>query len=325
LGVAADTVVPRASYPDLYDYEPGLFLYRATSFPLKDLPAFEKRLEIDDPAYNKLKPAERVKQIHDTYASQGAAGLATAQGTQSRQTLAARLTLSVSEELGQVTIQEKYGSTHLGEENPTLRILAVITPEPGKDPVLLMRKALPGWAQKEAGLFGPPSPSQVRWYVVGHNEGKPRYFEIVDRAALAIAARKWNEQAKLAPSSDLEIYNTGLKTLTDQSALKEDLVMPVLADFNSESIAWERALREAARHAGEPGYQRLLETQTKRLKVTVAPLLAHRKDPRVQHAVMLLREHRRSRMEAVGEYKSSPTAKSVSGKIDEMLASLSLP
>ena len=318
--------LPPSTHPILYDYKGNIFLYRGLSVPINQLEnnMIVRLLDVDHHKYNTIPSREqRIAEINKEISSNGYIGLANHQAQQGREQLTHRLTLAVTEDLAQFTHLDRHRITDLKGNYTTsmLRMLVEIRPDPTVDPILLVRTVAPERAQKEAGLFFPPEPDQVKWYMGLRKKGISRLFEVLNMTALQSRTKHWERQASIErEKTDNEIILEDLPNLIQWGLVKEDLTLNLIAEFSQFSIFVDRYLRDLYKFPQEPEfYLTGIHKSIEQLRILTPKMKSVKDDQRVQHALTLLSQRIENRIEQLPrEFIKKPEVQAVLYNIFEL-------
>jgi hypothetical protein len=265
----------RKEFPELYGYHPGTFVYRAQSVRLADLPRLERRLAFTHPS--DPKPTERSSGLARFIREEGYSRLAYRQNSHAGYAkMGERWMLGSSEELAHASI---YGRNY-GDEPGRLKVMAVIQPDPERDPLFTFRTGFTGQHNylHEAGIIRAPKRSQVSWYWVVGPAHESRFYRIVDRARLKAALEKHPDPTRLSEAID---------GLVDRGVLERDPVLELVQQFEKPAAWLEGPLRTTYSSAMAVEELRKIMTGVKEVGDHLAP---HRHDPRVANSLRLARE-----------------------------------
>ncbi len=168
--------LPPNIFKELYHYDKGIYFYRAFSARLNRLDNPLTYLDIDSPFYNDLVGEPRLSRLKEILMSDGGPSqLMELQIRQSRKSHVERLGLSYAEDLGLIQ-NEHYGKTVFFPKSTSdtkVRLLAEVSLNPQKDPIILRRKHAKGWVanseKNEGALFFKPRRETISWYLIeGH-------------------------------------------------------------------------------------------------------------------------------------------------------------
>lgn len=237
----------KLSAQELYNYPKGTVLFRAQTVEIRNLNKLESYLDLDGYAGSHWSRGERLERVQEMIQKRGLRELTL---HQLGQATAERLTLSTTQDLGQITHIERYGRNDISGQFgdvPTIRILAEIRPDPRIEAVLFVRKFAVRDDVNETGIFD--LPRNVEWYVMTGQRDDIKIYKIIRRDIFntkisSLSATLIREKNRSLTGNTEERLNAELIQMDSTGVVSRDLMLELTSKLNYYSTVIEIGKRQ---------------------------------------------------------------------------------
>lgn len=241
------TEFSKFSAQELYNYSQGTVLFRAQTVQIPSLNKLESYLDLDGYTGSHWSRNERLERVQEMIQKRGLRELTL---HQLGQKTPERLTLSTTQDIGQITHIERYGRNDISGQFgdvPTIRILAEIRPDPRMEAVLFVRKFAARDDVNETGIFD--LPRNVEWYVMTGQRDDIKIYKIIRRDIFntkisSLSTTLIREKNRSLTGNTEERLNAELIQMDSTGVVSRDLKLELTSKLNYYSTAIEAGKRQ---------------------------------------------------------------------------------